>query len=169
MGQLLLTTLEHLYLTRRPFGFTRTISVLRVIVDHVSVNFLYTKLKTPNQQPLAFWWCCVSEKMIVTLYTINISVHNNNYNKNNCFMALGAGLPGEPVPEETFTHSHLSWSSSILYQLPPSTTIHGILPVLFVPDNLFAQPLSKSSLVYLLVCHTPHISSSSDFFSQHML
>jgi len=29
---------------------------------------------------------------------------------------------GEPLPEETFTHSHLSWSSTILYQLPPSTT-----------------------------------------------
>jgi len=27
--------------------------------------------------------------------------------------------PGEPVPEETFTHSHLSWSSIILYLLPP--------------------------------------------------
>jgi len=33
--------------------------------------------------------------------------------------------PGEPVPEETFTHSHLSWSSIIPYLLHPSTTIHG--------------------------------------------
>jgi len=32
--------------------------------------------------------------------------------------------PGEPVPEETFTHSHLSWS--------PSNTIHGIHPVQFM-------------------------------------
>jgi len=37
--------------------------------------------------------------------------------------------PGEPVPEETFTHSHLSWSSIVPYLLLPSTTIHGILPV----------------------------------------
>ena len=36
--------------------------------------------------------------------------------------------PGEPVPEETLTHSP-SWSSSSLYQLLPSTTIHSILPV----------------------------------------
>jgi len=36
---------------------------------------------------------------------------------------------GELVPEETFTHSHLSWSSVIPYLLHPSTTIHGILPV----------------------------------------
>ena len=38
---------------------------------------------------------------------------------------------GEPVPEETFTHSHLSWSSVVPYLLHPSITIHGILPVQF--------------------------------------
>jgi len=38
----------------------------------------------------------------------------------------------EPVPEETFTHSHLSWSLIILYLLPSSTIIHGILPVQFM-------------------------------------
>jgi len=32
--------------------------------------------------------------------------------------------PGEPVPEETLTHPP-SWSSSSLYQLLPSTTIHS--------------------------------------------
>ena len=36
--------------------------------------------------------------------------------------------PGEPVPEETFTHPP-SWSSSSLYQLLPFTTIHSTLPV----------------------------------------
>jgi len=36
--------------------------------------------------------------------------------------------PGEPVPEETFTHPS-SWSSSNFYQLLPSTTIHSNLPV----------------------------------------
>ena len=35
--------------------------------------------------------------------------------------------PGRSVPEETLTHSHPSWSSGILYQLPPFTTIHSIL------------------------------------------
>jgi len=34
---------------------------------------------------------------------------------------------GEPVPEETFTHSHLSWSSIIPYLLHPSNMIYGIL------------------------------------------
>jgi len=37
--------------------------------------------------------------------------------------------PGEPVPEETFTKSHLLWSSVVPYLLHPSITIHGILLV----------------------------------------
>jgi len=38
--------------------------------------------------------------------------------------------PGEPVPEETFTHPP-SWSSSNLHQLLPSTMIHSIASSLF--------------------------------------
>jgi len=34
---------------------------------------------------------------------------------------------GEPIQEETFTHSHLSWSSVIPCLLHPSIMIHGIL------------------------------------------
>jgi len=33
--------------------------------------------------------------------------------------------------KKTFTHSYLSLSSTILYELPPSTTINSILPVQF--------------------------------------
>jgi len=33
------------------------------------------------------------------------------------------------VPEETLTHSHLSWSSAILYQFPAFTMIHSLLSV----------------------------------------
>ena len=46
----------------------------------------------------------------------------------------------ELVPEETFTHSNLSWSSTILYQLPPSTTMHSILSVHFICLTFFALP-----------------------------
>jgi len=66
---------------------------------------------------------------------------------------------GEPVPEVTFTHSHSSWSSIIpicFLLLPPSTTIHGILPIqskLFIV--FFPQSLSKFSLVCLLAWHPP--------------
>jgi len=57
--------------------------------------------------------------------------------------------PGEPVPEETLTHPP-SWSSSNLYQLLPSTTIHSILLVqitcltIFL-HNLFTCPLWSTS------------------------
>jgi len=59
---------------------------------------------------------------------------------------------GEPVPEETFSHSHLSWSSIIPYLLPASIMIHGILPVQFACLTVFFRNLSKFSLVYLLAC-----------------
>ena len=81
--------------------------------------------------------------------------------------------PGEPVPKETLTHPP-SWSSSNLYQLLPSTTIHSILPVQIVCLAIFfAQPLSMSSLVYLLVWspppHIPYMSSPKRFllFATH--
>ena len=37
--------------------------------------------------------------------------------------------PGEPVPKEAFTYSHLLWSSIVPYLLHPSNTIDGILSV----------------------------------------
>jgi len=54
--------------------------------------------------------------------------------------------PGEPVPEESFTHSHLSWSSVIPYFLTPSFIIHGILPVQFTCLTVFFHNLSPSFL-----------------------
>jgi len=70
--------------------------------------------------------------------------------------------PGEPVPAETFTHPP-SWSSSKLYQLLPSATIHSILLVQITCLAIFLYNLSMSSLVYLLVWspppHIPYISS----------
>ena len=58
--------------------------------------------------------------------------------------------PGRPVPEETFTHSHPFWSSDIIYQLLPSTTIYSILPIQFTCltvlfHNLSPGPLWSSS------------------------
>ena len=41
-----------------------------------------------------------------------------------CVTVCSRDYPCWPVPEETFTHSHAFWSSDILYQLPPSTTLH---------------------------------------------
>jgi len=50
--------------------------------------------------------------------------------------------PGEPVPEQTFTHSHLSWSSIIPYLLPPPFTIYGILLVQFTCLTVFFSTIS---------------------------
>ena len=58
--------------------------------------------------------------------------------------------PGELVPEETFTYSHLLWSPIIPYLLPPSITIH----VQFTCLTVF-PPLSKFSLDYFLAWHSP--------------
>jgi len=81
--------------------------------------------------------------------------------------------PGEPVPEETLTHPP-SWSSSNLYQLIPSTTIHSILLVqitclAIVLHNLFPCPLWSTSWsgALLLIFHTL-LHPISVFFSQHM-
>jgi len=54
--------------------------------------------------------------------------------------------PGEPVPEETFTHSHLSWSSIVPNLLHPSNTIHGILPVQSTRLTILFHNLSPSLL-----------------------
>ena len=72
--------------------------------------------------------------------------------------------PGEPVPKETFTHSHLSWSTIIPYLVPLSITIHGILPVQFTCWQSFSTiVLPKFSFIYLLAwhpqLHIPYISS----------
>ena len=50
-------------------------------------------------------------------------------------------------------HSHISWSSIILYLLLSSTMIHSILPVQFMCMTVFLHNLCPSLLVYLLFCH----------------
>jgi len=64
---------------------------------------------------------------------------------------------GEPVPEEAFTLSHLSWSSIVPDLLHLSNMIHGILHVQFMHLTVFFHNLSKFSLIYLLAWHTSMI------------
>jgi len=81
--------------------------------------------------------------------------------------------PGEPVPEETFTHythrgHQISLSASSIYYDPwhPPYSIHMLY-------SLFPQSLSKFSLVYILAwhppLHTPYISSPNPYllFAAH--
>ena len=57
--------------------------------------------------------------------------------------------PGRPVPEETFTRSHPSWSTYFLYHLSQFAPVHGILFIQLtcltvLLDNLFPGPLWSS-------------------------
>ena len=74
---------------------------------------------------------------------------------------------GEPVAEETFTHSHLSWSSIVPYLLHPSNTIHCILPVQFTWLTVFFHNLSPS-FFGLPLGLAPSTSYSIHFFSQSL-
>jgi len=82
--------------------------------------------------------------------------------------------PGKPVPEKTFTHSHVSWSSVVPYLLRPSNTIHGILPVQSTCLTVFFHNLSPSFLWSIswpgtlhFILHT-FLHPIIVFFSQHM-
>jgi len=78
--------------------------------------------------------------------------------------------PGEPVTEETFTHSHLSWSSIIPYLLSPSITIHGILPVQFMQLTVFFHNICPS-FIWSTSWHgrlAPSTSYSIHFFTQSL-
>ena len=82
-------------------------------------------------------------------------------------------FPGELVPEETLTHPP-SWSSSNLYQLLPSTTIHSILLVQITCLAIFLHNLSPRPLwstcwsgALHLIFHT-FLNPIIVFFFQHM-
>ena len=100
-----------------------------------------------------------------------VTRHSHTQNR---LTALFRDCPGRPIPEETFTHSHPSWSLNILYRLPPFTTVHNILFVQFMYltvlfDNLCPGPLWSSSWSWTLnfILHAL-LHPIIIFFSQHM-
>ena len=102
----------------------------------------------------------------------NISYHDNN-TTTIVLRPFVWDYPGEPVPEETFTHPP-SWSLSNLYQLLPSTTTHSILPVQIACLAIFLHNLSPHPFWFTswsgalhLIFHT-FLHPTSVFFSQHM-
>ena len=107
----------------------------------------------------------------VLLYTVHICVCKNVNARTHTQPFNGRPFvrdcPGRPVPEETFTHSHPSWSSDILYELPPSTTIHSILLVLFVCLTVLSTT-SLQVLFGLPVGLGPSTSYSMHFFTQSL-
>jgi len=76
----------------------------------------------------------------------NEFIYYYNYNHFTAPWTFSRSTLGEPVPEETFTHSHLSWSSIIPYLHPPSFTIHDILLVQFMCLTVFFHNFSSSFL-----------------------
>jgi len=82
---------------------------------------------------------------LLNYFTIK-HIHTHPHTHNN-FTALWDNL-SEPVPE-TFTHSHLSWLSIILYLLLPSPMIHGILLDQFtcLTVQVFSHPFSALMLL----------------------
>ena len=102
--------------------------------------------------------CTLMTECWTTLTQYSTAITNNN--SNNRFMALCPGLPGWA---STRRNTHPPTILIIIQFLSAfsSTTILDILPVQ-IYCNLFAQPLSTSSLVYLLVWSPPpHIPYSS--------
>ena len=72
------------------------------------------------------------------------------------------------------THSHPSWSSNILYQLPPFTTIHSIFFVQFMWQTVLFDNLSPGTLwssfwswTLYFILHA-FLHPVTIFFSQHM-
>ena len=102
----------------------------------------------------------------------NAHTHTHTHNHLTAFVRDN---PGRPVPEETLTHSHPTWSLDILYHLAPFTTIHGILFVHFtcftiLSDNLSPPgPLWSSSWSWTLnfILHA-FLHPIIIIFSQHM-
>jgi len=73
--------------------------------------------------------------------------------------------PNEPVPEVTFTHSHLSLSSIILYLFSLSIVIRDILPLQFTCLIVFLHNLHPS-FFGLPLGLSPSTSYSIHFFTQ---
>ena len=104
-------------------------------------------------------------------HTVVLLVKTHTHNRLTAFVRDN---PGRPVPEETLTHSHPTWSLDILYHLPPFTMIHGILFVHFtcstiLSDNLSPGPFWSSSWSWTLnfILHT-FLHPIIIIFSQHM-
>ena len=100
-----------------------------------------------------------------------ISVYGHYYYYYNRFTALCPGLPGWAGTRRnthplTYPHHQPSFIS-FFHLLRFIASSHSI----YVLDSLSAQPLSKSSLVYLLVCspppHIPYISSFRNTWTYH--
>ena len=167
------------------------------LLHSLSWTHAYLVLIMQYNQRFAEWFCLSGSSLttlswkrgcymgvvvaVVAKCTNQAFWYNNNY-----FMALCPGLhgwsrtysirvvcvvrdyPGKPVTEETFTHSHLSWSSTILYQLPVSTMIDNILPTQFMCLTVFWGNFSPNLLWSTSWSGTLHFILYTFLHPQHM-
>jgi len=110
---------------------------------------------------------------MLTVWTSNLSVEMFNYGIIILQPFYGSldfvrDNPGEPVPaEETFTHSHLLWSSISPYLLHLSFTIHGILLIQLTCLTVFFHSFFHNLSPSFLWSGTVH-SYSVHFFTQSL-
>jgi len=120
-------------------------------------------------------WCQESSLHIVSDIPLGLPFfHNTHRQLFYSSMDFLRDNPGEPVPEETFTHSHPLWSSIAAYLLYPSNTIHGILPVQSTHLTIILHNISPTSLwstswpdTLHFILHT-FLHPIIIFFLQHM-
>ena len=147
-----------------------TLTVMRVIIYRTFIiyyerNFTFTSQLVDG---------ILSRKGMFFIFDLELwSVITSTTTTTIVLQSFVRDYPGEPVPEEILAHPP-SWSSSNLYQLLPSITIHSILLVqvmclaIFL-HNHFPCPLWSTSWsgALHLIFHT-FLHPISVFFSQHM-
>jgi len=126
-----LTTREAAIITWLQFGHTG-MYVMHVNDYNHCTTFADTRCYFSCYYSTSCWRRLMNKNLslFVKLYKFS-KIHCVMAHTHNCFTALDFiwDNPGEPVPEETFTHSQLSWSTIVPCLLLPSNTIHGILPI----------------------------------------
>ena len=127
----------------------------------------------PDRICRAVKWLCVCVRTAKNVKDVRVILYGIFSHTRTCTQPFYGSLdfdphnPGEPVPQETFTHSYLSWSSFIPYVLPPIYYNPWHPPCsIYVPDSLFPRFLQVFMVYlfgYLLAwhppLHTPYISS----------
>ena len=140
-------------------------TVAYTVIPAIRNNYLYwLGLQYLHQFTVCFTW--FTAKSLLTLFRFLYSHYKLLLLQP--FYGPLAGTTCVSRHQKKHSPTHLFWSSSNLYQLLPSTTIYSILFSIYMFDNLFAQPLSKSSFGLPLGLE-PLTSYSIHFFTNQCL
>ena len=133
------------------------------MVKVVCINIQHFKISIFTQH-----WSQESRTLFMLKFKLIIQSHNEpqQHTTTTVLRLFVWDYQVEPVPEETLTHQP-SWSSSNLYQLLQSTTIHSNLPVQIT--CLAFCTTSLHVLFGLPLCLEPSTSYSIHFFTNQCL